>query len=60
MATALFQASAWGLSPPRHARLGPVQPGVKPGGKPKGESPRLVRRLAFDGNYSTPFDPTVR
>jgi CHAT domain len=24
------------------------------------ESPRLVRRLAFDGSYSTPFDPTVR
>jgi hypothetical protein len=24
------------------------------------ESPRLVRRLAFDGTYSTPFDPTVR
>jgi hypothetical protein len=41
MATALFQASAWGLSPPRHARLGPVQPGVKPGGKPKGS--RSVR-----------------
>ena len=41
MAATLPRASAWGPSPPRHARLGPAQPGVKPGVKPK--DPRSVR-----------------